>query len=182
MTTKQTLLKDLSFINSRIKPKEMIFLYELAENVSSNGTIVEVGSCYGGSSACLGLGAKDDANLILIDTFVHHPGGRASKQLLEANLKRAGLSKFVILETDCMSAEFDKWAQPIDLLHIDGAHDYEHIWHDLTTFGIYAKTIVCHDYDTIQVDIKPAVDKFVLEYPYFIEKIVETMVLLRRKV
>ena len=177
MTTRQSLIEDIGHIVAWISPKEMLLLYDLAAEVPIGGEIVEVGSCYGASSACLGLGAQDKAYLTLIDSFIWHPSGPASAKLLESNLKSVGLSSFVIYEIDCMSLE--NWPVPIDLLYIDGAHDYTHVWHDLTMLGPQAKTIVCHDYTTIP-DVTKAVDGFVPEYSYRIDRVVHRMAVLRR--
>lgn len=181
ITTREMLFVDVAHINSRIRRKEMLFLFDLAANVPEDGTILEVGSAFGGSSACLGLGSQNRAHLILIENFSQPICSGTSEPLLLSNLQKAGLTNFTLMNVDCMSPEFDSWSTPIDLLHIDGNHHFPYIWHDLTTFGVHAKVIACHDYDTIQLDIKPAVDIFCAEYPYMIDKTVETMICLVRK-
>lgn len=180
-TTRETLFRDVAHINSRIRRKEMLFLFDLASVVPEDGVIVEVGSAFGGSSSCLGLGSRNKARLTLIEDFSQHVCSGTSPELLISNLDKTGMTNYTLLKKDCMSPEFDSWDTPIDLLHIDGNHHFPYIWHDLTTFGVHAKVIACHDYNTIQVDIKPAVDKFCEEYPYKIDTIVETMISLVRK-
>ena len=178
MKTRETLMEDVKHINSRIQPEEMLFLYDLASEVPIGGEIVEVGSCYGASSACLCLGSNDKANVSLIDIFVHHPVRKASCELLDSNLKQIGLKNFKILQVDCMT--LDGWDKTIDLIHIDGAHDYRHVKHDLVALGMYANLIVCHDYDHIS-NVTRAINDFILETEYKIKKIVKTMVLLEKE-
>ena len=178
MKTRETLIEDTKHINSRIQPEEMLFLYDLGKEVPVGGEIVEIGSCYGSSSACLCLGSGDKANVSLIDIFVHNPVGKASYELLDSNLKQLGLKNFKILEVDCML--LNGWNKTIDLIHIDGAHDYRHIKHDLTTLGTCANLIVCHDYDHI-ASVTKAINDFMSECGYKIKKIFKTMVLLEKE-
>ena len=178
MKTRETLMEDTKHIHSRIQQEEMFFLYDLAKEVPIGGEIVEIGSCYGSSSACLCLGSNDKANVSLIDIFVHHPVRKASYELLDSNLKQIGLKNFKILKVDCMT--LDGWDKAIDLIHIDGAHDYRHIKHDLVALGTCANLIVCHDYDHIS-SVTKAINDFILEYGYKIKKIVKTMVLLEKE-
>lgn len=174
--------KVISHINARIKPDEMRLLFELGGEVPEGGTIVEIGSCYGASGACLLLGAQDKAHLTLVDNFSFHPDKPNSPEFLRANLESVGLSNFSIIAADSL---YLTHGTPIDLLHIDGAHDFKHVWHDLVTFGIWAKVIVCHDYKNPgQPDVTRAIDEFLQHKaigvpPFKIDRIVRRMVVLR---
>ncbi len=100
-----------------------------------HGLVVEIGSHQGRSTVVLGAAAalSDELAVVAIDPFVAGDmfGGAPTRQRFEANLAAAGLTERVELivarSTDLRSG----WTRPIDLLYIDGKHDYWTVTDDL---------------------------------------------------
>ena len=159
-------------------------IYSLAQEVPNGGNVLEIGSCMGGSSLCLGLGAPT-AHITSYDIFVDRPndptpwGGRYGPRSVEANTERLakhGVTNVKFIQSD--SSTLESFNQPIDLLIVDGNHDYEYEHHDLFTHGPMAKVIYVHDYNWIPnppdplfphgtPDVKRCVHEFLVAYPEF---------------
>jgi len=112
-------------------------LYQLAKNCG--GTIVEVGSWKGKSTVCLALGSKagKGGRVFAIDPHkglqdecaeVHQPGG--TELIFRENIKRAKVDDIVVPLVMKSEEAADGWTEPLSLLFIDGAHDYENVMLD----------------------------------------------------
>lgn len=103
-------------------------LWEHARALPDGAVVVEIGAHQGRSTLVLAqaLRAVDDALLVTIDAFVDGPryGGTATRELLERNLVEAGVDRNVRVLAGRSQAHRQSWTQPIDLLWIDGKHDY----------------------------------------------------------
>lgn len=143
MTTRETLLADTKHIPILLQPEERLLLWDLAQEVPPGGTIVEIGSLYGGSTAILGL-ANPGAKITAIDWFKYHPSGVASKEVLFRNLQSVGVQNVTLREGDSTTMTHD--GSKIDLLWIDGGHDYPIVLHDLQEFGTFADVVAMHDF------------------------------------
>ena len=111
-------------------------LYRLAAEADPKGCIVEIGSWHGRSTIWLAAGATAGrgARVVAIDphTGTHlRAEGERTDDVLRANLERAGVAD----KTDVVVATSEEvaasWSQPVSLLWIDGAHDYESARRDL---------------------------------------------------
>lgn len=146
------LLKKISGISGSVSTKEAIYLYEQAKKCK-NGVIVEVGSWYGRSTLCLGLGSKagGGAKVYAIDPHTGSPDQRTYKKIntLEAfrrNIKNAGLEGVVLPIIATSEEAIKNWALPIEFVFADANyHDYEETKKDffrwtkfLTKEGVYA--------------------------------------------
>jgi MMP 1-O-methyltransferase len=102
-------------------------LYRLAERCTGRGVIVEIGSWRGKSTTCLGLGSKAGRGVHVYAVDRHTDGTFPDWQ---RNVEAAGIADLVTpikgLSQE-VAAEFD---QPIELLFIDGAHQYELVRQD----------------------------------------------------
>lgn len=102
-------------------------LYRLAESCTGSGVIVEIGSWRGKSTTCLGLGSKA-GNGVKIFAVDRHTDGTFPDW--ERNVQAAGVEDLVTpikgLSQE-LAADFD---EPIELLFIDGAHQYELVRQD----------------------------------------------------
>jgi len=149
---------------------EGVALYKLANSVPAKGIIVEIG-CYGGlSTAFLLAGAGKGTIIHSIDPFrrnikkqkklveeyadtnykkVELPivSIKPTKNFVEESLRRKGFTNFVLLEG--YSHEFvKKWDKQIDLLWIDGNHDYKAVKNDFFKWSVFLKKggiIAFHD-------------------------------------
>jgi predicted O-methyltransferase YrrM len=109
-------------------------LWQVAREVPPGGTIVEIGSHRGRSTLVLAAAAcQAGARVVAIDPFVEGPmfGGTATRTQFEANLDAAGLRDAVQLIADRSTAIRPQWTEHIDMLYIDGKHDYWTVADDL---------------------------------------------------
>lgn len=113
-------------------------LYEIAQDVIPDNTIVEIGSWKGKSTLALAMGSHDgrDADIYAIDPHVgsneHHKryGKIDTYKEFTDNIKRSGLSGFVKPIRDYSLNASKKFNLPVGFLFIDGAHDYNSVKSD----------------------------------------------------
>jgi predicted O-methyltransferase YrrM len=100
-------------------------LWREARRVPAGGRIVEIGSHQGRSTTVLALAAPT-AEVVAIDPFIDGPlfGGIATKDSFLANLELAGIGRRVVLREARSTDLRPGWSGRIDLLYIDGKHDY----------------------------------------------------------
>jgi len=119
-------------------------LYQLAKNCG--GTIVEIGSWKGRSTICLALGSKAGGKG---KVFAIDPHTYGSEKPFRENLKRAQAEDMVVPLVMTSEEASKQWTgNPISLLWIDGAHDYENVKKDFTLWEPYLSDkaiIVFHD-------------------------------------
>jgi hypothetical protein len=128
---------------------ELSWLYETAKTME---TIVEVGSWVGRSATALASGCE--GMVYCVDHFKgsseHQDtikGGFNPKEEFIKNMD--GLSsRITLLEMDSIEAAklFDD--KSVDMVFIDGAHEFDHVLSDLGAWVPKARRIICgHDYD-----------------------------------
>ena len=102
-------------------------LYDLAKACTGRGVIVEIGSWRGKSTTCLGLGSRAGKEVKIFAVDRHTEGTFPDWQ---RNVEAAGVNDLVTpikgLSQE-LAADFE---QPIELLFIDGAHQYELVKQD----------------------------------------------------
>lgn len=141
MTQNNGLPEAVYNIHGFLSPGEMALLYKLAAEVSPNGRIVEIGSFQGKSTVCLGLGAKqagaqvwaiDPHEDFQINDETHY--GMENHVALLKNLVDFEVSNTVrVVALHSMQVlRVNSKFQPIDLLWIDGSHEYDDVMADLT--------------------------------------------------
>ena len=109
-------------------------LWDLAAAVPPEATIVEIGSHQGRSTIVLAAAARArSARVVAIDPFVAGRmfGGSATRDRFEHNLAHAGVRDSVDLRVTRSSTLRPGWPGRIDLLYIDGKHDYWTVRDDL---------------------------------------------------
>lgn len=156
---------------------------KLAAEVPPGGSIVEIGSLYGGMTAVLGL-ANPEAKIVSIDDYSWHPADDVptSKELLMENMKRVGVKNVKARQGD--SRVIGKtWKKAIDLLWIDGGHSYDYVHSDLVNFGPHAQVIAVHDYkNPAWATIEQAINDFIHDHPeWAIVEVVGMVAVLKRK-
>jgi MMP 1-O-methyltransferase len=97
-------------------------LYRLAKACTGRGVIVEIGSWRGKSTTCLGLGSKagNGVPVFAVDPHSEHTFGDFSR-----NMEDAGLTDLVTPVPGRSQELAEGFDEPIELLFIDGAHQYE---------------------------------------------------------
>jgi predicted O-methyltransferase YrrM len=102
-------------------------LWSAAREMNPDATIVEIGSHQGRSTIALGSGALvTRATVVAIDPFLEGRlfGGQPTRTLFEQNISQAELDHVVHLVPDFSERVLATWTSPVDLLYIDGKHDY----------------------------------------------------------
>lgn len=136
---------------------EAQYLYQAAKNCRGDGVIVEVGSWKGKSTIWLAKGSKAGNN-VKIYAIDPHTGSSVHRDKygkvrtldeFQANIKRANVADIIVpLVKTSQDAEQDWHGKPVELLWIDGDHDYEMVALDLTLWSQYlieGGTIAFHD-------------------------------------
>ena len=102
-------------------------LYELARRCRGDGVIVEIGSWKGKSTVCLGLGSQagESVPVYAIDPHADYRFGD-----FKTNVERAGLSELVRPIASLSQAAADGFDEPIELLFVDGSHEYDLVLED----------------------------------------------------
>jgi len=120
-------------------------LYELAKRCTGRGVIVEIGSWKGKSTVCLGLGSKAGrgVRVYAVDPHADYRFGE-----FKENIERAGITELVTpVRSKSQEAAAD-FHEPIELLFIDGSHEYEDVRADFEQWVpkvVEGGTVAMHD-------------------------------------
>jgi len=138
--------------------QEGYFLYRLAGRLPKEAVIVEIGSWKGRSTVWLAGGIKNNPRTRVFSIDPHYGEQKNNSKRantfseLKANISQAGLQNNVNVirkTSEQANVDFDK---RIDLLFIDGAHEYEAVKQD---YDIWSKKlnrnawVVFHDATTL---------------------------------
>jgi MMP 1-O-methyltransferase len=102
-------------------------LYELARACSGKGVIVEIGSWKGKSTVCLGLGSRAGAS---VPVYAVDPHADYRFGDFKDNVERAGIQELVRPVASLSQAAADGFDEPIELLFVDGSHEYHLVLED----------------------------------------------------
>jgi predicted O-methyltransferase YrrM len=102
-------------------------LYELARRCTGRGVIAEIGSWKGKSTICLGLGSRAGAG---VRVFAIDPHADYRFGDFKSNVERAGISELVTPIASLSQPAADDFHEPIELLFVDGSHEYELVLED----------------------------------------------------
>src|SRR5262245_43229634 len=147
-----TVLAVTDKVDGWLTPREGVFLYEAARQVTGAGAIVEIGSWKGKSTIWLASGSKRGrgAQVYAVDHHVGSPehGLVWSFDEFKQNIANAGVESLVtpILKTSAEAAH--EWKMPIELLFIDAAHEYDAVKTDFLSwspFLVKGATVAFHD-------------------------------------
>lgn len=102
-------------------------LWDAVSGLPPGATVVEIGSHQGRSTVVLGHAARAvGARVVAIDAFVDGRlfGGGSTRDRFEENIAAAGLTDVVELVVGYSTKLRPTWDRPVDLLYVDGKHDY----------------------------------------------------------
>ena len=102
-------------------------LYDLARSCNGSGVIVEIGSWKGKSTVCLGLGSQA-GNSVPVYAVDPHADYRFGD--FKTNVERAGIADLVRPIASLSQAAADDFDQAIELLFVDGSHEYDLVLED----------------------------------------------------
>jgi predicted O-methyltransferase YrrM len=102
-------------------------LYELARACRGDGVIVEIGSWKGKSTVCLALGSQA-GNSVPVYAIDPHADYRFGD--FKTNIERAGIAELVRPIASLSQAAAAGFDEPIELLFVDGAHEYDLVLED----------------------------------------------------
>lgn len=168
---KEGLLSYKSEFTGMLSLPEGVELYKLAKTLPQNATVVEIG-CYGGLSAAFLLSGLSNrgGKLTSIDPFdssiirqkkfiskisekeykkieISFLKNKPSKSEVEKKLKSKGFQNFTLIKDFSFSA-VKSWDKKIDLLWIDGNHEYSAVKKDFLDWSPFLKkgaVIAFHD-------------------------------------
>ena len=117
-----------------LKEGQAQLLYDEAQRLGAGDRIVEIGSHQGRSTVVLGrVSLSRGSQVFAIDPFVEGRlfGGQTTRDKFEQNIQRAGVGDAVTLIPAYSKDARGKWSGPVQLLYIDGKHDYWSFTDDL---------------------------------------------------
>ncbi len=127
-------------------------IWELGQKVPEGATVLEIGSRFGRSACSWALAIK---NSTVYTMDVHD-----NREKIREYAKKIGLEGRVI---PLWGNSFKyPWIKDVDIVFIDGDHDYNAVMLDLKKYYPLIKTLICgHDYFHPEFpDVKKAVDEF----------------------
>lgn len=121
-----------------LSDREADLLFRLAKECKGKGAIVEIGSWKGKSTTCLALGSKSGASMHITAIDPHTGSSEHGKVDTYAefltNIERNGVADMVKPMRERSQEVGKQWKGPVELLWIDGAHEYEYVLEDLNAW------------------------------------------------
>lgn len=134
-------------------------LYSLAKRCCGAGVIVEIGSWKGKSTVCLARGSNAGSKTPVFAVDPNIPTE------FQQNIVQAGVEHLVVPIIKTSEEASSNFIQPVELLFIDGDHQYESVKRDFDLWFprlIESGTIVFHDSVLL-----PGVVRVVRDHVYF---------------
>lgn len=128
-------IKTIMDVEGYTSLKEGLFLYSLAKTLKNFPVVVEIGSWKGRSTVWLASGLKDGPNngrVVAVDHGVgdSDAGLESTAGIFSDNIKKNNVDEIVTAIFNKSEEAINSWSDPIDMLFIDGAHDYENVKKD----------------------------------------------------
>lgn len=108
-------------------------LYDAAAALPPGSTVVEIGSHQGRSTVVLASALPPGGTVVAVDPFdpAWRYGGADTRALLLDHLASAGVAARVVVRVETSRVARTSYDGPVDLLFIDGKHDYWTVRDDL---------------------------------------------------
>jgi len=143
---------------------ELQFLYEMAQKMDS---VLEIGSWKGRSTHALLSGCKK-GKVTSVDTFmgsageeaIHGPQTKDDGVYKEFMKNVGGFSNLIVNRKDSIEASKEYEDKSIDMIFLDGSHQYEDVCKDIDAWLPKARILLCgHDYCDVWKGVERAVDE-----------------------
>ena len=155
-TRLEAIERQVAAIGGWLTPKEGRLLYQLARRCTGCGVIVEIGSWKGKSTIWLANGARDGggSTVFAIDPHTAVSDNLATQSAVPTleeftgNIRAAGVDDLVVAMVTTSAEAARGFDRPVELIFIDGAHDYESVALDLELWFpkvVDGGTIAFHD-------------------------------------
>jgi predicted O-methyltransferase YrrM len=143
-------------IGGWLTPREGRLLYDLARRCTGRGVIVEIGSWKGKSTIWMASGSRRGAGVKVhaIDPHTAESDNLATQSAgptleeFTRNIRSAGLDDLVVPLVTTSAEAAAHFSHPVELIFIDGAHDYANVALDLDLWFskvVDGGTIAFHD-------------------------------------
>jgi predicted O-methyltransferase YrrM len=155
---RHALLTALDGVEGWLRPEQAEVLWRAASRLPDGASIVEIGSYRGRSTIVLAKSMPSSARLVAVDP---HAGngtrpvwqgpsdeGDADNERFWVNLQRKGIRDRVEHVRERSDTALIVGPSAVDLLYIDGAHEYAVALHDLVWWGARVRdggTLLIHD-------------------------------------
>lgn len=109
-------------------------LWDAASRLGDRPRVLEIGSHQGKSTVVLARAVQDRAGVVhAVDPFVEGRlfGGQRTRDRFEEHLAAGGVTDVVELHAEYSGKLRPRWTQPLDLVYVDGKHDYWTVVDDL---------------------------------------------------
>lgn len=136
--TKQEVRRLMKNIHGWLSEREGGLLYDLAQQCTGKGVIVEIGSWHGRSTIWLAAGSKAGKQ-IKVYAVDHHQGSPDidknkcfgdTYNIFLSNIHLAGVQDIVIPIRLKSSEAYVQVNEPVELLFIDGSHCFDDVFND----------------------------------------------------
>jgi precorrin-6B methylase 2 len=149
----------IKLVDGSLTNGDIQILHKLSKDVPENGVIVEIGCYYGKSSCLIFLSKHESVKMYSIDNFSGTERDQSSDQYekMVKNMVAFNFYPRLIHGTSECANLFEN--NSIDLLFIDGCHQYDWVLKDITNFlhKMKSPSVMCgHDWQTYQ-DVNKAV-------------------------
>jgi hypothetical protein len=114
--------------------EQALALWNAASALPPGSSVLEIGSHKGRSTLVLAQAMQPSGGTVhAVDPFIEGRlfGGQSTRQLFEQHIGSAGLSEVVELHPEYSGVLRPQWTAPIQLLYVDGKHDYWTVRDDL---------------------------------------------------
>lgn len=121
-----------------VSPCQERWLFKKAKSLRKDAIIVEIGSFKGRSTCCLALGCKNtNKHVFAIDTFNGNNVDFDKRDFFKEfwfNIQKCDVSAYVTPIRKYSTEVANTWNKNIDMLFIDGSHQYEDVIADFSGF------------------------------------------------
>lgn len=143
--------------------EECLALYNILNLLQEGSTVVEVGVSFGRSMSVICEVAKEkNFQVVGVDNWIEEQGERAKAHFLSQKEKHNWNMRLYSESSESVAKKVD--VSPIDLIHIDGDHEYQAVLLDCKLWLPKVRTGGYALFDDYGHDSLPGVYKAVLDY------------------